>query len=56
VIRASGQPPACHEGKALEHYLEESTPLKGMTREQASREDAVERYRVDLAAARWSPY
>ena len=55
VIRASGRPPACHEGKALEHYLDESTPLKGMTGEQGSREDAVDRYRVDLASARWSP-
>lgn len=56
VIRASGQPPLCHEGKALEHYLDEGTPLKGMDAERASREDAVERYRIDLAAAAWSPY
>jgi len=56
VIRASGQPPLCHEGKALEHYLDEGTPLKGMDAERASREDAVERYRIDLAAAAWSPH
>jgi hypothetical protein len=29
--------------------------LKGMDAERASREDAVERYRIDLAAAAWSP-
>lgn len=56
VIRASGQPPICHEGRALEHYLQEGTPLKGMDAERASREEAVQRYRIDLAAARWSPY
>jgi len=55
VIRASGQPPACHEGTALQHYLDEQTPLKGMTAERASLEDAVSTYRVDLAIARWSP-
>jgi len=55
VIRASGQPPVCHEGKALQHYLDEDTPLKCMSAERASREDAVSSYRVDLAAARWSP-
>ncbi|WP_022900825.1 MGMT family protein [Humibacter albus] len=55
VIRASGEPPACHEGRALQHYLEESTPLKGMSTERASREDAAGSYRVDLVLARWSP-
>ena len=55
VIRASGQPPLCHERAALEHYLQEGTPLRGMTTDHASREDALERYRVDLEAARWSP-
>lgn len=27
VIRASGHPPICHEGRALEHYRAEGTPL-----------------------------
>lgn len=55
VVRASGHPPLCHEGRALEHYLHEGTPLKGMDAERASREDAVAHYRVDLENARWSP-
>ncbi|QDZ14860.1 MGMT family protein [Humibacter ginsenosidimutans] len=55
VIRASGAPPACHEGRALEHYLDEGTPLRGMSAERASREDAATEYRIDLTAARWSP-
>jgi alkylated DNA nucleotide flippase Atl1 len=55
VIRASGEPPAEHEELALEHYLEEQTPLRALTTEQASRTGVAGRYRVDLAAARWSP-
>ena len=55
VVRASGQPPLGHEDSALQHYLEEGTPLKGMSAERASREDALSSYRIDLAAARWSP-
>ncbi|WP_243062518.1 MGMT family protein [Humibacter sp. RRB41] len=55
VIRASGEPPAEHEERALEHYLEERTPLRGLTTEQASRTAVTGRYRIDLAAARWSP-
>ena len=27
VIRASGQPPVCHDSEALPHYEEEGTPL-----------------------------
>lgn len=55
VIRASGQPPQCHENTALDHYLAEQTPLKGMSAERASREDAASTYRIDLTAARWTP-
>ncbi|GAB3392241.1 hypothetical protein GCM10027568_19180 [Humibacter soli] len=55
VIRASGEAPLGHEDRALEHYLEEQTPLVGMTAEQASRTGVAGRYRVDLVAARWSP-
>ncbi|WP_353987344.1 MGMT family protein [Ruicaihuangia caeni] len=45
VVRASGEPPACHEGEALEHYLAEGTPL---TRRG-------ERPRIDLRSARHRP-
>lgn len=55
VIRASGQPPIGHEERALAHYLEEGTPLRGMTAEEASVTGAAERVRVDLRAASWSP-
>ncbi len=54
VVRASGRPPAGHERAALAHYLREGTPLSGLTSEAASREDAVGRYRIDLARAGWS--
>lgn len=46
VIRSSGHPPQCHEGRALEHYRAEATPLKW---------SASGAFRVDLAAARWTP-
>lgn len=46
VIRSGGHPPACHEGRALEHYGAESTPLKWMP-------DGS--YRVDLRLARYRP-
>jgi alkylated DNA nucleotide flippase Atl1 len=45
VIRASGEPPLCHEGQALQHYLTEKTPLR--------QTDAG--YRIDLRAAAWWP-
>lgn len=47
VVRASGHPPQCHEGRALEHYRAEGTPLLW------SRDGAV--YRIDLARARHLP-
>ncbi|WP_105033404.1 MGMT family protein [Cryobacterium aureum] len=47
VIRAGGHPPICHEGQALPHYRAENTPLL------TTKTDAA--YRVDYAAARWSP-
>ncbi|WP_125609714.1 MGMT family protein [Specibacter cremeus] len=49
VIRASGEPPQCHEAHALEHYRTERTPLRGKTT------GADARWRVDMAAARWDP-
>jgi alkylated DNA nucleotide flippase Atl1 len=46
VVRASGHPVADHEARALEYYRAESTPLTW---------SASGVFRVDLAAARWSP-
>lgn len=42
VVRASGEPPAGHEERALRHYREEGTPLRTPMR-------------VDMRAALWSP-
>jgi len=49
VIRAGGHPPIAHEARALARYLAEGTPLVP----SADATDAT--YRVDYAAARWSP-
>jgi alkylated DNA nucleotide flippase Atl1 len=46
VIRASGHPPQCHEGEALQHYRAEATPLL---------QAASGGYRVDLQRARHRP-
>lgn len=45
VIRASGEPPKCHEGTALEHYETEGTPLVS----------TASGYRVNLRLARHRP-
>ena len=45
VVRASGHPVADHEGRALEYYRAEGTPLTW----------AGEVFRVDLARARFIP-
>ena len=42
VVRADGSPPPCHEGRAVEAYRREGTPLRGSGR-------------VDMVAAFWSP-
>jgi alkylated DNA nucleotide flippase Atl1 len=55
VIRAGGRPPVCHEGRALEHYRAEGTPLAGLTADEAARTGAELRFRVDLRRARWAP-
>lgn len=67
VIRAGGLPPTCHEGRALEYYRQEGTPLLAvrgngrsgrrvpLSAEDAARTGAEHAYRVDLARARWSP-
>jgi alkylated DNA nucleotide flippase Atl1 len=56
VVRASGEAPVCHEARALEHYREENTPLRGMTAEDAARTGAEASFRLDLHRARWSPF
>ncbi|MFP7762110.1 MGMT family protein [Marisediminicola sp. LYQ85] len=45
VVRADGRPAAGHEARALEHYLDEQTPLTS----------AGEFPRIALARARFSP-
>lgn len=55
VIRASGHPPACHEGSALEHYRDEGTPLRGLSVNDGARTGIELNYRIDLTSARWSP-
>jgi len=47
VIRAGGHPPVEHEDRALPFYLAEGTPLVTTAPGGA--------YRIDYAAARWSP-
>jgi alkylated DNA nucleotide flippase Atl1 len=46
VIRASGHPPQCHDGEALQYYRAEATPLLW---------GASGDYRVDLGRARYRP-
>lgn len=46
VIRASGHPPQCHEGQALQFYETEGTPLVW---------SASGTYRVNLRTARHRP-
>lgn len=45
VIRASGEPPVCHDARALEHYEAEGTPLVA----------TASGYRVNLRLARYTP-
>lgn len=44
VVRADGRAPLCHDAQALEHYLQEGTPLR-------SRDPVI----LDLAAAAPGP-
>jgi alkylated DNA nucleotide flippase Atl1 len=53
VIRAGGHPPIGHEAQALPHYRAENTPLLLARAGGTGTTDAA--YRVDYAAARWSP-
>ncbi|WP_349361546.1 MGMT family protein [Cryobacterium sp. PH31-O1] len=52
VIRAGGYPPIGHDAQALPHYRAEKTPLLLSKNPSATADDT---YRVDYAAARWSP-
>lgn len=63
VIRANGGAPVCHERRALSHYLEETTALRGDTasESQSAGQTAghgagrAPSWRVDMKAARWNP-
>ena len=46
VVRASGQPPLCHDTQAMEHYREEGTPIVPT---------ASGGYRINLRLARFHP-
>ncbi|GAB3283001.1 hypothetical protein GCM10027449_25560 [Sinomonas notoginsengisoli] len=47
VLRASGAAPDALEDRALRHYVEEGTPLRGRPGRGA--------WRVDIRQARWTP-
>ncbi|HEX5568103.1 MAG TPA: MGMT family protein [Streptomyces sp.] len=47
VVRAGGAPPVCHERRALAHYREEGTPLRGAP------DGAGDVPRIDMRRARW---
>ncbi|SFJ92904.1 O(6)-alkylguanine repair protein YbaZ [Streptomyces pini] len=51
VVRADGTPPPCHEGRALAHYRQEGTPLRGGRGGTAGHAAAA--VRVDMRRARW---
>nr|WP_277402538.1 MGMT family protein [Streptomyces verrucosisporus] len=51
VVRADGTPPPCHEGRALAHYRQEDTPLRGGREGAAGRTAGA--VRIDMRRARW---
>ncbi|MFJ5860578.1 MGMT family protein [Pseudarthrobacter sp. NPDC092439] len=53
VVTASGHAPAAHGARALQHYLEEGTALRGDYAGYLRTGEG--NWRVDLAAARWAP-
>lgn len=53
VLRAGGRAPAGHERRALRHYLEEETALRGDFAGYLRTGEGS--WCVDLAAARWAP-
>lgn len=70
VIRANGSAPVCHEHRALSHYLEETTALRGDTATEPPASAAAAAraagkapgqssrapsWRVDMKTARWNP-
>lgn len=48
VVRADGSLPDSHQGEALAHYREETTPLRGSVRD-------ARRLRIDLSVCLWAP-
>lgn len=54
VIRANGAAPVCHEGRALQHYVQELTALRGDT-SAATACGSAPAWRVDVKLARWNP-
>lgn len=54
VIRASGAAPQSHESRALGHYRQEGTALRGDTEAVVPAGKGAP-WRVDLRAARWNP-
>ena len=55
VIRANGAAPVCHEGRALVHYVQEHTALRGDTTATAASAGRAPSWRVDVKRARWNP-
>ena len=53
ILRASGEAPPGHEAEALRRYLAEGTPLHGDP--EGFLRTGEGHWRVDIAAARWSP-
>lgn len=48
VVRADGQPPACHGNTALDHYRNEDTPIRSAVAASGTR-------RIVMKEARWQP-
>lgn len=55
VIRASGSAPLCHHGRALAHYLQEQTALRGDSSASVPSAGKAPSWRVDMTLARWNP-
>lgn len=53
VIRANGDPPVCHDSRALIHYRDEQTAVRGDT--ETATPVQTSRWRVDMKLARWNP-
>lgn len=53
ILRSSGEAPPGHEAEAFRRYRAEGTPLRGDVGQFERSGEG--RWRVDIAAARWSP-